>query len=318
MKAKVMKNKTICVLGGSGFIGQHLVYQLDAAGYRVKVPTRRRDYARHLFLLPNVQVVECDIMNDKALREVLKGCDVVINLVGILHQSRRATFEQIHGDLPRRVASLCKELGISRLIQMSALHASSAAPSMYLRSKAIGEAAIKSSSLDWTIFRPSVVFGEGDNFLNLFAKLVKLSPIIPVAVPDARFQPIWVEDLTRAITASIDNPQTVHQCYEFCGPTVYTMKALVTLTAKAVGVSSRIVGLNNRLSYLQAWIMERLPVQLMSRDNLRSAEIDSVSTMPFPAIFGITPTPLEAIAPHYLTGATPRASYLRYRRTAGR
>lgn len=313
-----MRVKTVCILGGAGFIGRHVVRELDLAGYQIKVLTRRRESARHLLLLPNVQVVECDILNDTALHDVIKGCDAVINLVGILHQSRRTTFEAIHGELPRRLAAICKDTGIRRLIQISALHASSAAPSIYLRSKAMGEAAIKASKLNWTILRPSVVFGEGDNFLNLFAKIAKLTPIIPIAAPSARFQPIWVEDIARAIASSVNNPQTWHQCYEVCGPSIYTMKELVNLAARAVGTKPYIVGLNSHLSYLQALLMEHLPMQLMSRDNLRSAEIDSVSASPFPTVFGITPTALEAIAPRYLTNNTPRASYLRYRQTAGR
>jgi NADH dehydrogenase len=313
-----MQIKHVCVVGGSGFIGRHVVHQLDVAGYEVKVLTRRRESAKHLILLPKVDVVECDLMNDTALHDALRGCDAVINLVGILHQSRRATFERIHGELPRRLASMCKTLGIKRFIQVSALHASSAAPSIYLRSKALGEAALKTSQLEWTVFRPSVVFGEGDNFLNLFAKMAKLLPVIPLAVPTARFQPVWVEDLANAIVASVNDLHTYHQTYDICGPRIYTMKQLVEFTAKSVGANPRIIGLSDRLAYLQALLMEFLPVQLISRDNLLSMEIDSVSVNPFPELFGITPSALEAIAPYYLTGATPRADYLRYRVTAGR
>ncbi len=313
-----MQVNTVCVLGGAGFIGRHVVRELDRVGYTIKVLTRRRENAKHLILLPNVQVAECDIMNDTALHDAVKGSDAIINLVGVLHQSRRAPFETMHGDLPRRLAAICKDVGIRRLIQISALHASSAAPSIYLRSKAMGEAAIKTSKLDWTVFRPSVVFGEGDNFLNLFAKIARVAPIIPLAAPDAKFQPIWVEDLARAIVSSVNNPQTWRQCYDMCGPSIYTMQQLVAFAAKAVGANPCIIGLNSHLSYLQALLMELLPVPLMSRDNLRSTEIDSVSTSPFPAVFGITPTALEAIAPRYLSSATPRTSYLRYRQNAGR
>ena len=314
----MMQIKHVCVVGGAGFIGRHVVHQLDVAGYKVKVLTRRRESAKHLILLPKVEVVECDLTHDAALHDALQGCDAVINLVGILHQSRRATFERIHGDLPRRLAGMCKSLGIKRFIQVSALHASSAAPSSYLRSKALGEAALKASQLDWTVFRPSVVFGEGDNFLNLFAKMAKLLPVIPLALPTARFQPVWVEDLAKVIAASVNNLHTYQQTYDICGPRIYTMKQLVEFAAKAVGKTPRIIGLSSRLSYLQALLMEFLPVQLISRDNLRSMEIESVSTHPFPELFGITPTALEAVAPYYLAGTTPRADYLRYRVTAGR
>lgn len=309
---------TVAVLGGAGFVGSHVVHQLDSAGYNVRVLARRRESAKHLILLPHVTVVECNPAEDQALHAALKGCDAVINLVGILHQSRRTTFEAIHGELPRRLAAICKELGIRRFIHMSALHASSAAPSIYLRSKAMGEAAIKSSRLNWTILRPSVIFGQGDSFLNLFAKLARLAPVIPLAAADARFQPIWVEDVAKVIAASLDNPQTWRQCYELCGPRIYTLRELVEFAAKTVKAQPRIINLGQHLSYLQAWMMEFLPAPLLSRDNLRSTQIDSVASQPFPALFGITPSPLEAIAPHYLAGDTPRASYLRFRVSAGR
>jgi NADH dehydrogenase len=311
-------NHTVAVLGGAGFVGRHVVHQLDSAGYNVRVLARRRESAKHLILLPHVTVVECSTTDDQALHAALKGCNAVINLVGILHQSRRTTFEAIHGELPRRLAAICKELGIRRFIHMSALHASSAAPSIYLRSKAMGEAAIKSSRLNWTILRPSVIFGEGDSFFNLFAKLARLAPVIPLAAADARFQPIWVEDVAKVIVASLDNPQTWHQCYELCGPRIYTLRELVEFAAKTAKAQPRIINLGQHLSYLQAWIMELLPAPLLSRDNLRSTQIDSVASQPFPALFGVTPTPLEAVAPHYLGRDTQRASYLRFRVTAGR
>lgn len=309
---------TVAVLGGAGFVGRHVVHQLDSAGYNVRVLARRRESAKHLILLPHVTVVECNPADDQDLHAALKGCDAVINLIGILHQSRRTTFEAVHGELPRRLAAICKELGIRRFIQVSALHASSAAPSIYLRSKAMGEAAIKSSKLNWTILRPSVIFGEGDSFLNLFAKMAKLTPVIPLAAANARFQPVWVEDVAKVIVASLNKPQTWHQTYELCGPNIYTLRELVEFAAKAVNAKPRIISLNHQISYLQAWMMEFLPVQLLSRDNLRSTQIDSVASQPFPALFGVTPTPLEAVAPHYLGGDTQRASYLRFRVNAGR
>lgn len=309
---------TVAVLGGAGFVGRHVVHQLDKAGYNVRVLARHRENAKHLILLPRVQVAECNPADAQSLHDALKGCDAVINLIGILHQSRHATFEAVHGELPRRLAAACKELGIRRLIQISALHASSAAPSIYLRSKAMGEAAIKASKLNWTILRPSVIFGQGDSFLNLFAKLARLAPVIPLAAADARFQPVWVEDVAKVIVASVDNPQTWHQCYELCGPRIYTLRELVEFSAKTVKAQPRIINLGQHLSYLQAWMMEFLPAPLLSRDNLRSTQIDSVASQPFPTLFGITPSPLEAIAPHYLAGDTPRASYLRFRISAGR
>jgi len=310
--------RNVCVLGGSGFIGCHVVHRLDAAGYKVKVLTRRRESAKGLILLPNVQVVECDVMDDAALLKHLAGTDAVINLLGILHQTRKATFSAVHAEFPRRLVHACREIGISRLLHMSALNADEAGPSAYLRSKGEGESAIRRSNADWTIFRPSVVFGRGDSFLTLFAKLAQFLPLMFLASPQARFQPVWVEDLAQAMTISLEEPRTFSQSYDICGPKVYSLRELVEYAAQCGGAKPHIVGLNARLSYLQAWFMELLPVKLMTRDNVLSMKADSVCNGPFPAIFNLTPTPLEAVAPQYLSDTTPRTGYMRFRSGAGR
>jgi NADH dehydrogenase len=311
-----MSVKNIVLTGGAGFVGSHIVHRLDVEGYRVKVLTRRRDSARHLILLPNVEVVECDLTDDEALDAAFAGADAVINLVGILHESRSASFEQMHAEVPARIVAACQGLGIKRLLHLSALHADTAGPSAYLRSKGAGEAAVKSSGLGWTIFRPSVIFGAGDSFLTLFSKLAGWMPAIMLASPNAKFQPVWVEDVATAVVRSLQWPETHGQVYSLCGPKVYNLRELVAYAAKCAGARPCIVGLNPTLSWLQAWMMEWLPVKLLSRDNLLSMQVDSVCDCPPP--LGIVPAPLEAIAPDYLAGDTPRAGYLRFRTSAGR
>lgn len=311
-----MSIKNIVLTGGAGFVGSHIVHRLDAEGYRVKVLTRRRDSAKHLILLPNVRVVECDLMDDDALSEALAGADAVINLVGILHESNRVGFERMHAELPARIAAACHGLGIRRLLHLSALHADASGPSAYLRSKGVGEAAIKSSGLDWTIFRPSVIFGAGDRFLTMFSSLARLMPVIMLASPDARFQPVWVEDVAIAVVRSLQLPETKGQIYSLCGPRVYRLRELLAYAARCAGTRPCVIGLNSALSWLQAGLMEWLPIKLLNRDNLLSMQVDSVCDCPPP--LGLVPTPLEAIAPDYLAGDTPRAGYLRYRTTAGR
>jgi NADH dehydrogenase len=315
-----MQIRKIAVLGGSGFVGSSVVAKLDQAGYSVTVLTRRRDSAKHLFLLPNVTVVECNVMDDQALTAALKGADAVINLIGILHQSHRASFDSVHHQLPARLAKICDALGIRRLLQMSSLQAAKSAPSEYLRSKAAGEAAVLAyaKKLDVTIFRPSIIFGRGDSFINLFATLIKFLPVVLLAKPNARFQPTWVEDVASCFTASIQNTGTYGQVYELAGPKVYTFRQLVQQVMTTLGVKRPIIGLCNALSYAQAFMMELLPVKLMSRDNVRSMEVDSVSTSPFPVIFGVEPTPLEAVIPEYLVDSTQRGAYDRYRSFAAR
>jgi len=315
-----MQLRKICVLGGSGFVGSSVVAKLDQAGYAVTVLTRRRDSARHLFLLPNVTVVECNVMDDQALAAALNGADAVVNLIGILHQSGRASFDRVHHQLPARLAKICDGLGIKRLLQMSSLRADGNAPSEYLRSKAAGEAAVMAfaQKINITIFRPSVIFGRGDSFINLFATLIKYLPVVLLAKPNAKFQPVWVEDVASCFVASIQNTVTYGQVYELAGPKVYSFRQLVQQVMATLGVKRPIIGLCNMLSYAQAFMMELLPVKLMSRDNVRSMEVDSVSQQPFPDVFGVVPASLEVVIPEYLVDSTLRGKYDSFRSVAAR
>lgn len=315
-----MQLRKICVLGGSGFVGSSIVAKLDQDGYAVTVLTRRRESAKHLFLLPNVSVVECNVMDDQALKAALSGADAVVNLIGILHQSGRTSFDAMHHQLPSRLAKICEATGIKRLIQMSSLQADSNAPSEYLRSKAAGEAALLAfaQKLNVTIFRPSIIFGRGDSFINLFATLIKFLPVVLLAKTNAKFQPVWVEDVASCFVASIQNMQTYGKVYELAGPRVYSFRELVQQVMITLKVKRPIIGLCDKLSYAQAFMMELLPVKLMSRDNVRSMEVDSVSSQPFPPIFGVVPASLEAVIPEYLVDSTLRGKYDSFRSVAAR
>ena len=315
-----MKLKEIVVLGGSGFVGSAIVAKLDAAGYSVKILTRRRDVAKHLLLLPNVQVVECNVLDYQALNATLRGADAVINLIGILHQSRRISFNAMHHQFPAQLAKICADLGITRLLHMSSLKADNNAPSRYLQSKGMGEAALRAmqNKVNITIFKPSIIFGRGDAFINLFASLIKLLPAVLLAKPNAKFQPIWVEDVATCFVNSLENTDTYGQTYELAGPKVYTFRQLVKQVMSTLNVQRPIIGLCDKLSYAQAFMMELLPVKLMSRDNVKSMEVDSVSEKPFPPIFNLTPTSLEAVIPEYLIDETPRGAYDRFRQNAAR
>lgn len=315
-----MQFKKICVLGGSGFVGSAIVAKLDAAGYLVTVLTRRPESAKHLMLLPNVSVVACNVLDYQALNSALRGADAVINLVGILHESRRLSFNTIHHQLPMQLAKICADLGIKRLLHMSSLQASVTAPSQYLRSKAAGEAAVLAfaDKINITIFKPSIIFGRDDRFINLFATLVKYLPFILLAKPNAKFQPIWVEDVASCFVASLENTATRGQVYELAGPNVYTLRTLVQIIMRTLHIKRPIIGLNDTFSYMQAIMMELLPVKLMSRDNVRSMEVDSVSKHPLPEVLGVQPVALEAIIPSYLTDLTARGAYDRFRGAAAR
>lgn len=312
-----MQISQICVIGGAGFVGRHLCQQLAAQGYRVRVPTRDRERAKALILLPTVDVVVADVQDPAALAAMVRGCDAVINLVGVLHDaSGKRGFAAAHVELARKVVAACRANKVRRLLQMSAFGAAMDAPSAYLRSKGEAETIVRESGLDFTIFRPSVIFGPDDSFLNMFACLLRALPVIALASPGARFQPVYVDDVAAAFVRALPDMKTFGQSYALCGPQRYTLRELVAYVGRITGRQRPILGLNRALSYCQAYAMEWLPVKLMTRDNLRSMEVDSVSDSVFP--FGIKPRALEAVAPMWLATRTPRARYQRFRNAAGR
>ena len=314
--------RTICLVGGSGFVGRHVASLLCTEGVALRIPTRRRERVKSdLIVLPNTEVIEADINDAKVLGELVSGCAAVINLTGILHEHSKGDFRRIHAELPRRIVNACPVGGVSRLVHVSALKAAHDAPSDYLRSKAEGEQQIRAAEangIQTTIFRPSVIFGRDDAFLNLFAKLARLSPLIPLACPNARFQPVHVEDVARAIATCLDNPETAGRTFELCGPKVYRLRELVEYICALRGLGRVIVPLSARMSQMQAWLLEHLPGQLMTRDNVRSMQIDNVCDCAFPSFAGIAPSALEAIVPLYLAKKTPASRLDRFRVRAGR
>lgn len=340
----------ICILGGSGFVGTHLVSQFASRGHRIRVVSHRREMAKELILLPTVEVVEANVHDHSELVRQFRGMDVVVNLVGILHErrvgrvdlpgARRGDFQNVHVELTRKVVHAMGEAGVKRLLHMSALGADPVAPSAYLRSKGIGEAVVREAGLahqqserwyldgpkfvhgyglDVTVFRPSVIFGRGDNFLNQFAKLLKLFPVMPLACPDTRFAPIHVDDVARAFADSLEKPACIGQTYDLCGPKTYTLEELVRYVGDVIGKKRSIVRLGHWASYFQAWAMEFKPgTKLMTRDNFYSMQADNVCKHGWPSVFEYVPATLEALAPDYLNATAARARYETYREHARR
>jgi NADH dehydrogenase len=313
-----MATNSVLVVGGAGFVGRHVVNRLVAEGYRVLVPTRARDRARHLFLLPTVDVIETDVGDPAVLARLATGAGAVINLAGIISESGTQTFDRVHVDVTREEIAACKAGGVRRLLHMSALNADRNGPSRYLRSKGEAEALVMSSGLDWTIFRPSVIFGREDTFLNLFAKLARVLPVIALAGANARFQPVYVGDVAQCFLLALQNDSTVGQAYPLCGPKVYTLRELVRYVGDVTGHSRPIVPLSGGLAQMQAATLEHLPGRLMTRDNLASMQRDSVCDGEFPAVFGFRPTPLETVAPGYLSPDSIRSRYDEMRAQSGR
>ncbi|ODP33794.1 complex I NDUFA9 subunit family protein [Pandoraea sp. ISTKB] len=312
----------VCIVGGTGFIGSHLVARLVTLGHAVRLPTRRVEAAKALAVLPGVELVECDVHDPRALERVIAGSDAVINLAGILHSDRGTpygrAFARVHVELPRKIAQACTDRGIARVLHMSALGADPNGPSMYQRSKGDGETAIRETGIAATIFRPSVVFGPGDNFLNTFAKLQRRLPIVPLASAQARFQPVYVADVAQAFATALENDTTVGKTYALGGPDVYTLEALVRFAGAACGCERPILALPDSTARLQAMLFEKLPGEpIITRDNLDSMTVDNVMTGPLAPELGLTPNGLE-IAVDYLNGGIWEKRMADYRRFAGR
>jgi len=297
--------KNVLVLGGSGFVGRHLCEHLNRAGIRATVPTRRLNNAQAVQMLPLVQPLEADVHDAATLAQLLPGHDAVVNLIAVLHGSR-ARFEQVHVELPRRLAAAMQASGVRRLVHVSALGASASGPSDYQRSKAAGEAVLQAAGLELTILRPSVIFGAEDRFLNLFASLQKLFPLMPLAGSQARLQPVWVGDVARALLHCLLHPATSGQIIECAGPETFSLADLVRLAGRLSGHPRPVLPLPRALGYAQALLMQLLPGEpLLSADNLRSLEVDNVASGQLPDLraLGIEPQALEPLAARYLDQA---------------
>jgi len=317
-------NSRVLILGGSGFVGRHVCEQLARCGVAMTVPTRRAVNAASVQSLPRLTVIEADVHDPAQLQQVMTGHDAVVNLVAILHGNANA-FQKAHVQLPRNIARACAATGVRRLVHLSALGAAADAPSLYQKSKAGGESVLHSADLDLTVLRPSVIFGAEDKFLNLFAKMQSIFPFIPLAGSATRFQPVWVGDVAHAVVHCLQHFDTVDQTYEICGPDVMSLAELVRQAGAWSGVNH---GLGRPVwpmpmadGWLQAAIMELAPgAPLMSRDNLRSMQVDNVASAHGLGLkaLGISPASVAGVAPGYLGAKGPRSGLNRMRRYAGR
>ena len=310
---------SILVLGGAGFVGslvcEKLVERSGGAGGRIVVPTRHRGRAKHVQMLPTVEVIEADVHDEAQLAQLMARCEAVVSLVGVLHGDN-AEFERAHVELPRRLARACGVAGVQRVVHVSALGAEFSAPSMYLRSKAAGEAVLRQSGLAVTVLRPSVVFGAEDRFLNLFARMQAVLPVVPLACAKAQFQPVWVNDVAEAVARTLETPSTAGQVLDCTGPTIYTLAELVCLAGRWSGHQRLVLPVPAALGRLMATLMELLPGEpLISRDNINSMKLPNVASGVRPGLerLGITPASLEAIAPEMLGGHGELARLDRWR-----
>ena len=322
MSTKTIKG-SVCILGGTGFIGRRLAARLGPDGYDVVVPTRSRQRHRQLLVLPSVDVVETNIHDPASLNALVAGCDAVINLVGVLNHSRRPLhgFQSAHVDLVNQLVAACQQQGVKRVLHMSALKANAErGPSDYLRTKGQGEAALKANGDDiaWTIFQPSVVFGPEDAFINRFAKLLTMAPVFPLARPNARFAPVYVEDVVAAFCRALSDPNTAGQTYELCGPQIYSLREITEFICKTLNIKRTTIGLPDSLSKLQAWVCEWIPGKPFSMDNFRSLTVNSICSDSGFAKLKLKPRPMDVIVPRYLRELNQSDLLDDLRQTAGR
>ncbi|WP_041381924.1 complex I NDUFA9 subunit family protein [Spiribacter curvatus] len=318
-----MRIQTVCILGGTGFVGRQIANRLANTPIRIKVLTRRRERNRHLLPIPNLELVEANIHDPAELAHQLEGVDAVINLVAILNESSKPGrgFETVHVELVEKLLEACQTAGVRRLLHMSALGAAVDGPSRYQQTKGEGERlalAANGDDLAVTVFKPSVVFGAADGFLNTFAGMLKLAPVMPLPTPNAKFQPVYVDDVAAAFEHSLTDRRTFGRTYELGGPNVYTLETLVRYVARLLGLKRAIIGLPDGLSRLQGRILQRFPGKPYTYDNYLSSQVDNVCSHNGLPELGVHPTSLEAVAPGYLGAGKSRDRYDEWRRDAGR
>lgn len=303
--------RSVCVLGGTGFVGRRLVGHLVRNGYRVRVPTRSRERHRDLLVFPGLELTAADVHDEPTLTRLVDGCEAVVNLVGILNEPGHdgSGFRHVHVDLTAKVIRACLDTGVGRLLHMSALKANAErGASHYLKTKGQAEQLVKSQTGDglrYTIFKPSTIFGPGDSFTLRFALLLRRLPILPLPCADARMAPVFVDDVARAFLLALRDSHTQNRSYELCGPDIYSLAELVKLVQRQLGIHRIVVPLPRPLGRLQAWAGDYLlPGKPFSLDNFKSLGVSSVCTESGLASLRIAPRSLATIAPTYLK---PRA-----------
>lgn len=302
-----MAARSICVLGGTGFVGTRLVAALARAGWQVTVPSRHPAGAGHIAMIPALRLVPADVHDPNQLAALCAGRQAVVNLVGILNERGRdgRGFEQAHVTLVRTLVEACRRAGVERLLHLSALNADAdTGPSHYLRSKGRAERIIRDEcgpDLRWTLFRPSVIFGSGDGFVNRFAGLLRAIPAaLPLARAEARFAPVWVDDVVAAMMRALADPATAGECYELCGPEQYTLREVVVMVRDRLRLARAVFGIPDFLARLQAAVFDFVPGKPFSTDNYRSLCVDSLCRQNGLARLGIRPQPLSALLPKVL------------------
>jgi NADH dehydrogenase len=307
------------VFGGSGFIGRYVVKRLAAAGHIVRVAVRDTEAA--LFLKPmgtvgQIVPLSAPVTNAPDVARAVEDAELVVNLVGILAERRSGDFRRVQAEGPATIAKAAAAAGVARLVQVSAIGADAASPSLYAQAKAEGEAAVRAAFPAATILRPSVVFGPEDRFFNRFAAMAQIAPCMPVISGATRFQPVYVADVADAIIAALHRPEAAGALYELGGPQVWTMRELLAWILRETQRRRMLMEVPMGLARLQAAVLERLPGKLLTRDQLLLLGRDNVvgDGMPGLAELGVLATPVAQVVPAYLkryrAGGLKREAYV--------
>ncbi len=294
-----MNSPRYLVLGGSGFIGSRLLAALAPSGCRITVLSRNREKGRAINLLPNVRSFSADVYDRAVLEKHLAGQDAVVNLVGILNETGRATFTHAHVDLTATLIAACRQVGVRRIHQMSSLNAGNRA-SKYLKTRGEAEAQVRNSGMEWTIYRPSVVYGEDDGLVFRFLKLLKMAPALPLAQPHAKIAPVFVGDVAEALARGMADRRSIGKIFELYGPDSLELIRIVRMVRDAAGLRRPVFPLPAPLGRLQAALAEMIPGKPFSRDNYDSLGVDAVGSRDGLAELGIAPRRFSAMLPMLL------------------
>lgn len=293
-----LDGQLVCIFGGGGFLGRYISQQLLSRGARVRIAERdpkNAVYIKPLGNLGQTQLCSADVTKKDSVNRAVHGCDAVINLVGILD----GDFDAVHVTGARNVAEAAAQAGCNTLVQMSAIGADTASPSRYGQSKGEAEEAVLGAFKSAIILRPSIVFGREDRFINRFAAMIRMLPIVPVIGGDTRLQPVFVGDVALAVAAALENPvQYAGQVFELGGPEVISMIDLNRLIAKTTRRERRFIEVPDFAAKLLASMAGFLPGAPITADQYMMLQKDNVVSEGQPGLkaFGVVPTPLAAVA----------------------
>ena len=311
------KFSKVVILGGTGFIGAQLATKLSPISEKIVIPTRNIESNSGLKMIPNLKIIRTDIKDERSINQLFKDADLIINTVGILNElDEDNSFDKIHYQITKKISHCIKKNNIKRYLHISSLNADPKSIGKYLKSKGQAEDFLISETSSFcklTIFRPSIVFGESDSFFNKFATLLKFLPIFPLACPNAKFMPVYVEDLTDFMISTINNVDSYGKKIDVTGPNEYTFRELINQTLRALKIKRIIIPLNNFLSQVQARVFEKLPGKLFTMDNYQSLQIDSCSDKGFKGSSSI-----EDIIPRYLNIKYKQERFEKLRKKSGR